>query len=105
MIISLDTSLPDTEPILVEPDNFRALKAVVMGDSASTFATSDRAGELGRWEGDHLWVSPEKILRWASVVREPDEAWRGDFKQMLSYAYKSGWVDEGGNIRVHVEYV
>ena len=105
MIISLDASLPDTEPILVEPDNFRALKAVVTGASAATFPGSDRAGELGRWEGEHVWVSPEKILRWASEVRELDEAWRGDFRKMLSYADKSGWVDKGGNVRVHVEYM
>lgn len=105
MIISLDASLANPEPLLIDPGNFRELKIVIANATPATFAVSERNEELGRWDGDHVWVKPQQLVRLASVANEPDRAWHEGFSQMVTYAEKSGWVDDASSIRVHIEYV
>lgn len=105
MIISFDASLSNHEPLLIDPGNFRELKIVIANATPETFAVSERRKELGRWDGDHVWVKPQQLVRWASVDNEPDKAWHEGFSKMITYAEKSGWVDDASCIRVHIEYV
>ncbi|WP_320536106.1 hypothetical protein [Pseudarthrobacter sp. IC2-21] len=84
MIISFDASLANREPLLIDPGNFRELKIVIANSTPATFAVSERNKELGRWDGDHVWVKPQELVRLASVANEPDSAWHEALSQMLT---------------------
>ncbi|SDP59827.1 hypothetical protein SAMN05660199_04346 [Klenkia soli] len=56
-----------------------------------------RLGDLGRLDGDHVWLPVER-LRQAGPA---DPAWAEGFDAMIGYATSKGWV-EGGAVRAHV---
>ena len=56
-----------------------------------------RLGELGRLDGDHVWLSVEH-LRQAGPA---DPGWAEGFDGMIGYARSKGWV-EGDAVRAHV---
>ncbi len=79
---------------LADIDNFRALKVVVAKDAAPPLAS------VGRVDGDHVWLD----RNWLETNGRPAEAdWAQGFAAMIGYAEKSGWVDDNGAIRAHIE--
>jgi hypothetical protein len=81
-------------PRLMDSDNFRALKVVV---AAGETPALDR---VGRVDGDHVWLE----RAWLEANGRPDDpAWVNGFAGMAAYARKSGWVDDTGAIRAHIE--
>jgi hypothetical protein len=83
-------------PRLDDIDNFRALKIVV---AAGEHPALDR---VGRVDGDHVWLD----RAWLQAQGRPDDpAWATGFAGMLGYAEKSGWVDDSGAIRAHIETI
>jgi hypothetical protein len=90
MFVAFDGDTPRLEDI----DNFRALKVVLT------------AGELppldlvGRVDGDYVWLD----RAWLETHGRPaDPDWTQAFVGMIGYAEKSGWVDDSGAIRAHIE--
>lgn len=58
--------------------------------------------KIGRREDDdHIRLSPA-VLRFLAD-RAGDAQWESGFAQMMAYATKAGWVDEHGDVRVHIE--
>jgi hypothetical protein len=90
MFITFDGEIPRLEDI----DNFRALKVVVGGGERPPLDI------VGRVEVDHVWLD----RGWLEIHGRPgDPDWVQAFAGMISYAEKSGWVDENGSIRAHIE--
>ena len=90
MYVTFDSGIPR----LADIDNFRALKIVIEIGETPTLES------VGRVEGDHVWLN----RNWLEAHGRPDDpAWANGFAGMIAYAGKSGWVDEGGAIRAHVE--
>lgn len=55
-----------------------------------------------QWLDDEHVVVGEKALRAMAGSLGSDPVWLKGFRVMLSYASSKGWVDDNGNIRIHV---
>jgi hypothetical protein len=79
--------------ILEDVDNFEAFKIIA--------AAPDTAfAELGRRDGAHVWVD----IAWLKANGRPDDMnWLAGLDKMLAYAEASGWIDESGAVRGHIE--
>lgn len=93
MIITIAPSKPAA---LEDADNFRAFKVVCTSPRADCEAG---LAEIGRLDGDHVWVDPTWIRR----NGRPAEEWTTGFDKMVAFAASSGWVDDAGAIRAHIE--
>lgn len=83
--------------LLCDAENFGELKLV-----CAPGATLDSAleSQLGRIEGDHIWVNERWFLAQTPAI---DAVWRRSFEAMRDYARSKGWVDASGAVRVHIE--
>ncbi|WP_176599064.1 MULTISPECIES: hypothetical protein [Sphingobium] len=88
--------LADERFELVDPNNFREMKLV----AGAPLPNSTVEDQLGRVEGDHVWVRESWFL--AQPCADATE-WLNLFQGMKDYASGKGWVDSMGAIRVHVE--
>jgi len=93
MIITIDASSP---PSLDDIDNFRAFKVVCTSPKE---ACRDQFSLVGRLDGDHAWIDPDWLKR--NGIADPE--WTSGLAKMLDYAASSGWTDEHGAIRAHIE--
>jgi hypothetical protein len=90
MFVTFDGDIPRLEDI----ENFRALKVVVNGSEQPPLTA------VGRVDGAYVWLD----RAWLEAQGRPlDPVWAQAFAGMLGYAAKSGWVDDGGAIRAHIE--
>ncbi len=90
MYVTFDGDRPRLEDI----DNFRALKVVVAAGVQPALDT------VGRVDGDHVWLD----RAWLEAHGRPaDPDWAKGFAAMIGYAEKSGWVDNAGAIRAHID--
>jgi len=90
MHVTFDGDVPRLEDI----DNFRAFKIVLAPGQRPAFEA------LGRVDGDHVWLDRAWL---ESQGRPADPDWAKGFAGMIGYAEKSGWVDDQGAIRAHIE--
>jgi hypothetical protein len=93
MIITIGAQ---NSPSLDDADNFRAFKVVCEAERDSCAA---QFSQVGRLDGDHLWVDPEWIRRNGRT----DGDWLAGLDKMIAYAGSSGWTDASGAIRAHIE--
>ncbi len=90
MIVTFEGSVPSLEDV----DDFRRLKVVVAAGERPALDV------VGRVDGDHVWLD----RKWLVAHGRPDDpVWAHGFAAMLAYAEKSGWIDDDGAIRAHVE--
>lgn len=94
MIIDID----DAGARLAEADDFKTLKVRCHIDPGRI----ERILPEARRDGDHIWIAPAWL---AGEGRGTDPEWMDKFAKMLAYAAKSGWMDDGGAVRVHIERV
>lgn len=80
-------------------DDFTRLNVLASRDisGASVFA------ECRRTPDGHLFVPPQLIEDLAGANGMNDH-WRKNFDAMVEFARSTGWVDDAGAMRVHVEY-
>jgi hypothetical protein len=91
MFITIPPSGPAT---LEDIDNFKAFKVITAATASGAFA------ELGRLDGDHVWVS----TAWLKANGRPEDAnWLAGLDKMLGYAKGAGWLDDSGAVRAHIE--
>ena len=95
LIIHIDASTP---PSLGDAENFRAFKVECASERS---ACTDAFAEVGRLDGDHLWVDPA----WLRSHGRPGADWAAGLQKMIDYAVSAGWVDGVGAIRAHIEDV
>ncbi|MDQ0823788.1 hypothetical protein QFZ69_004734 [Arthrobacter sp. V1I7] len=101
MYIEIDPSHGHLLPRLLDAENFRALKLVIAGDA---FQGPEVALRLGKWVGDaHVFIQPNDIVTLARGMAATPE-WIKQFDAMIDYAAASGWMNEEGAVRLHVEY-
>jgi hypothetical protein len=87
-------SIPVTGAARLEDiDNFKVFKIVAAApDSAFV--------EFGRRDGAYVWAD----IAWIKANGRPDdESWLAGLDKMLAYAKASGWIDESGAVRGHIE--
>lgn len=81
---------------MTESDDVSRLELVVSGPRG------DAVGDWGRWvDEDHVAVSPSVLLSLAGPLAA-DPGWRERFEGMLTRAAAHSWVDETGDVRMHV---
>jgi hypothetical protein len=100
MIVELDLRGGDVTARLVEPEDFRAFKAVLREAGPPLEERLAPAG-IARVE-EHVWVPVETLRELAGDAATA--AWEESLLSMLEFARSRGWVDEEtGALRAHVE--
>ena len=82
--------------VVTDVDDLRRLEVLAPVGLADVDLAA-RIGDLGRLDGDHVWLSVEH-LRQAGPA---DPGWAEGFDGMIGYARSKGWV-EGDAGRAHV---
>jgi hypothetical protein len=101
MIVELDLGGAGVGARLVDPDDFKAFKVVVVGDEPSLGERVAAAG-IARLD-EHAWVSIDALRGLAGPAATPE--WEASLQSMVEYARSKDWVDdELGAIRGHVEH-
>lgn len=84
---------------LSEPEDFRRLD--VLADPQSSDMLERTIQRLGsREDAQHIRVSPSVVRFMSGLAGQPE--WEVGFAHMLANAKKKGWIDERGDIRVHL---
>lgn len=84
---------------LSDPADFRRLDVLV--DPQSSDMLERAIQRLGsREDAQHIRVSPS-VLRFLSGLGGQPE-WEAGFAHMMAYARQQGWIDERGDVRVHL---
>jgi hypothetical protein len=102
VIVELDLRGAGPDARLVDPDDFKAFKVVVVGDAPTL---GERVAGLGVARLDeHAWVSIDALRSLAGAAATP--AWEESLQSMIAYARSKDWIDDGlGAIRAHVEHM
>lgn len=96
MFVRVDTTAGTTT--LVEAADCTRFHVELVG---SDDALASTLGDVGRVDGENVWVSPGAVRRLASG--QVDDNWEGEFAGMVGYATSKGWIDGSGAIRAHIE--
>ena len=87
---------------LQDPDDVKRFHVAAAGrrDEAALAAA---IGDLGRVDGDEVWVRVPAVRAMAAGRVSP--SWEDDFAGMLEYARSKGWLDDtGDSVKAHVEW-
>ena len=91
--------LPASGPVLLERDDFTALK--VAADAGTSLGDAARALGARAVEAEHLWIPAEHFRRLAAGA---DAAWHASFRAMLDKVEPYGWYDsETRTVKAHLE--
>lgn len=97
MIITVDTN---TDSVALEDaENFGAFSVTASGPEDRF---EDTAAQIGRYDGEHLFITPDALRKLAGPLAQ-DEEWNGKLDGMISYADKHGWLDTDGAIQAHID--
>lgn len=97
MFLRLDV---DHRWTLESVDDFKRFK-VVSEISADELRLATTGPDVILDLSGDAWVAPEFVTKLAGG--RADRAWRQEFEKMVADAASSGWVDEAGRIKAHVE--
>jgi len=109
VIVSVD--LTTTPPVvgLDEPDDCRRFHVAARGPAVNDGVHADALDrvltdhEVGRLDGDDVWVQVDAVRRMAAG--RVGATWESDFTAMVAFARDKGWLDPSGTaIRAHVEW-
>ena len=103
MIIDFDPDHGNGEPTLLDAENFQTLKLVLHTAPQTDGEMPGAVGRLGDWVGSHMFVQPDVIRSLAGRHAE-NLRWQKQFDVMMAYAMSSGWVDDRGAVRIHIDY-
>jgi hypothetical protein len=98
VIIRLIRNENDRPSYLVEALYDLKRLAVASDESAEWIGEAVASLNLGERDAEHVWLS-------ATVLEEhgpPDPQWHLNFKSMIDYAARNGWVSEVGWVRAHI---
>ena len=100
MIVEVDLRTEPARARLLEPDDFKGFKLIVL-DGGSTAAARLREVGIPRVE-EHAWI-PADVVRGLAGSAATKE-WGESFAAMVEFARSRGWLDEElAAIRAHVE--
>lgn len=96
--LRIDARQSPAEARLIEPEELRSFKAVVVGAAPGP----DWPAAVARHD-EHVWVRVE-ALRTLAADAGVGSDWAAGFEAMLEFARSRGWVDEQLDaVRAHVE--
>lgn len=102
MIIVVDA---DSAAVSLEdPENFRAFLVRALGADTSAPKLASTVGGLGlvTEDGGHIYIEPAALTSLAGGLGRSAQ-WQASLLAMIGFAAKSGWVDDAGRVRAHVE--
>jgi hypothetical protein len=83
-----------------DAEDLDGLSVVLLEVSAER--ASELIGDLGRIEGDHVWLSIQSLLELSPKPRSC--SWDARFAKTMADAQKSGWTDPTARfVRAHIE--
>jgi hypothetical protein len=86
--------------VVDDAENLNGL-SVVLRDATPEQAAG-LLGELGRVDGEHVWLKIDTLKALRPMPRSC--SWDERFAQAMAYAEKSGWTDlTGAFVRAHIE--
>jgi hypothetical protein len=89
---------------LEDPENFRAFLVRALGADTSAPKLASAIGGLGLVtdDGGHIYIEPAALTGLAGGLGR-SVGWQASLLAMIGFAAKSGWVDDAGRVRAHVE--
>ena len=96
MFVRVDTTTGTTT--LEEAEDCTRFHVELIGSDDELAPT---LGDVGRVDGENVWVSPSAVRRLAAG--KVGDNWEGEFAGMVGYATSKGWIDDAGAIRAHIE--
>lgn len=97
--------ITDTEVLVREPEDFASFEVrTSLDDDRLRAVLASGAGRgWGRADGEHVWVSRDRIDEAAQSSVADLDRWREGFRGMVAFAESHGWLDSTGRlIRAHV---
>ena len=90
---------------LADPNNFRAFSLQAVSHTIDLDALSSAVTSIGRLsdDGEHVFVRPDALRELAGPLGS-DAEWQASLDGMIAFARKSGWVNDDGHVRAHVEW-
>ncbi len=85
--------------VLDDAENLRGLSVELRG--CGTTDASALLGNLGRLDGDHVWLDIDGLRALSPLAGDPE--WVTGFDSVMKYAETKGWIDDtGSRVRAHV---
>jgi hypothetical protein len=82
-----------------DAENLRGLSVELRSCAAGQADTL--LGDLGRVDGEHVWLDIALLKALSPKAGEPE--WAAGFDGVMGYAQSKGWIDETGTrVRAHV---
>lgn len=100
MYFDIDLSADPPTVSLQDIDNFRAFQIEARGPKTRM---GEALAPYGRWDGEHAWFDPERVVDLAGA-RGQDPEWQQGFAGLRAYADEHGYTGEDGSLRAHVEW-
>lgn len=82
---------------LEDPEDFTRFSIL----AAPGISVADALNSIALVEGHYAWVAPDAVRRLAPKSNQRD--WDKNFKGMLDYAERKGWMNSDGAVRAHIE--
>lgn len=84
---------------LEDAANLRALSVELR--SCSPAEAGRLLGELGRIDGEHVWLDIDRLRALSPLAGDPE--WAAGFDGVMTYAGTQGWIDDSGSkVRAHL---
>ncbi|MFE2738104.1 hypothetical protein [Streptomyces sp. NPDC059349] len=103
MYVQVDLRSPAASTVLLEADDFRSLKVVVLSDDGNTERLAQALAGVGTVDVDGHACLLVEALRGLSGERAAELEWLADFDAMIDDARASGWLMADTSVRAHVE--
>ncbi|MER5181678.1 hypothetical protein ABT009_25525 [Streptomyces sp. NPDC002896] len=103
MYVQVDLRSPAASTALLEADDFRSLKVVVLNDDGDAGRLAQALAGVGTLDADGHACLLVEALRRLSGERAADPVWLAGFDAMIEYARARGWLAAGPSLRAHLE--
>lgn len=103
MYVQVDLRSAAASTALLEADDFRSLKVVVLSDDGNTGGLTEALAGVGTVDADGHACLLVEALRRLSGERAADPEWLAGFDAMMDYARARGWLAAGPSLRAHLE--
>jgi hypothetical protein len=100
MIVEIEN---ESRVTVQQAEDLRAFKIVSHLKDLAAADSALSSAKAGRVEGGYAWVNPQWLLKHSPNASSAE--WMLRFDKMLQYARSSGYLNDQGEIRAHIDWI